>query len=228
MRSMKRNILCIPVIVWTGMAVVCALLYLYPESDIAVSGLFYTPGEGFMQHHAVWERILYKSVPVVLTTLYVGGLLLWIYNRIAGRDLLAFGGKKLLYMMLVAALGSGIIVNAVLKEHWGRARPAQVTAFGGEKHFTPPFVLSDQEGRSFSSGHTSGAFALLPLIFLARRHRIAVTAGVVGYGFAVSAARIAAGGHFFSDVIVSIFIMYIVSAATYDVMFGCKKEKHGV
>lgn len=228
MRSMKRNILCIPVIFWAAMAVICALLYLYPQSDIAVSALFYTPGEGFMQHHALWERILYKSVPVVLTVLYVGGLLLWIYNRKTGRDLLAFSGKKLLYMMVVAALGSGIIVNALLKENWGRARPAQVSVFGGDKHFTPPFVLSDQEGKSFSSGHTSGAFALLPLIFLARRHRIAVASVVLGYGVAVSAARIAAGGHFFSDVIVSIFIMYIVSAATYEMMFGCKKGKHGV
>ena len=228
---MKRKLLCIPLIAWAAMFAVSLLLFLFPGTDLAVSALFYTPGEGFLQHSTLWERFFYRSVPVVLTGFYVGALLLWVYNRAARRSLLAFDGRKLLYVLLVGALGSGLLVNAVLKDHWGRARPVQTVPFGGEKAFTAPFVLSDQGGKSFSSGHTSGAFALLALVFLARRGRAAVAAGVIAYGAAVSLARIAAGGHFFSDVIVSVFIMYIVSAVLYDRMFGCaaeKKEHNGV
>ena len=231
MRMMNRKYLCIPIGVWAAMVFVSLLLYLYPQTDIAVSRLFYTPGEGFLQHKTVWERFFYRSVPVVLIALYSGALLLWLSNRLMHRSLLGFDGRKLLYTVLVAALGSGLLVNVVLKGNWGRARPVQIEAFGGDRHFTPPFVLSDQRGRSFSSGHTSGAFALLALVFLARRHRLAVAAAVTAYGTAVSVARIAAGGHFFSDVVVSTFIMYIVSAVLYDRMFGCggdQKEQNGV
>jgi len=223
---MNRLFLCIPAAVWALMLLLCALLYLFPQTDLWISGLFYTPGEGFLQHHTPWERLFYKSVPVVLIALYLGALSLWLYNRIGGRGLPAFGGRKLLYIMLVGALGSGLIVNATLKEHWGRARPVQTEPFGGHKQFTPPFVFSDAGGKSFSSGHTSGAFALLPLVFLARRRRAAVLAAVLLYGGAVSLARIAAGGHFFSDVIVSILIMYIVSAGLYAGLFGCTRQNH--
>jgi lipid A 4'-phosphatase len=228
---MKRMLFCIPPVVWAAMIAVSLLLYFFAQADPAVSALFYTPDEGFLQHGAAWERFFYKSVPAVLIALYSAALLLWVFNRQTHRNVLAFNGRKLLYLLLVVGLGSGLLVNALFKDHWGRARPVQTVQFGGEKHFTPPFVLSDQGGKSFSSGHTSGAFALLALVFLARRHRTAVAAGVILYGTAVSLARIAAGGHFFSDVIVSVFIMYIVSAVLYDRMFGCggrKKEKHGV
>lgn len=222
---MNKTYVCIPVWGWFLMITLCAALYLYPDADMAVTSLFYTDGKGFLQHGAVWERLLYKSVPAVLTVTYVGALCLWLYNRIYHQYLLAWSGKKLLYLLLVGAVGSGLIVNATLKEHWGRARPAQTVQFGGDKTFTPPFVFSDQQGKSFSSGHTSGAFALLALFFLARRHRKAVAAAVIGYGLAVSLARIAAGGHFLSDVFVSIFIMYIVAAGLYRLMFGrCKGE----
>lgn len=221
---MKKTVACIPLWGWFLMIALCVALYLYPQTDIAVTSLFYTEGEGFLRHGAIWERVLYKSVPVVLVVTYVGGLLLWVYNRVRGEYLLAWSGRKLLYLLLVGALGSGLIVNATLKEHWGRARPAQTVQFGGDKTFTPPFVFSDQHGKSFSSGHTSGAFALLALVFLARRYRSGVAAGVIGYGLAVSLARIAAGGHYLSDVFVSIFIMYMVAAGLYRVMFGCNKE----
>jgi len=228
---MKRTFLCIPAAVWFLIFAASLLLYLYPGTDLAVSSLFYTPGKGFLQHGTAWERLLYVSVPYVLTAVYTAALLLWLFNRTTQRNVLAFDGRKLLYLLLVAALGSGLIVNALLKDNWGRARPVQTVQFGGEKAFTPPFVISDQKGKSFSSGHTSGAFALLALVFLAQRRRAAVAAAVLAYGTAVSLARIAAGGHYFSDVVVSIFIMYIASALLYDRMFGCsgyQKEHRGV
>lgn len=225
---MNQKILCIPLGAWVAMAVISLLLYLFPQADVSVSSFFYTQGEGFLQEGLLWERFFYKSVEIVLMTVYVSALLLWLYNRKTHRSLLAFNGRKLLYLLLVPAVGSGLIVNLLLKENWGRPRPDQTTLFGSDREFTPAFVMSDQRGKSFSSGHTSGAFALLPLIFLARRRRKTVALAVLAYGAGVSLARIAAGGHFFSDVLVSIFIMYIVSAVLYDRLFGCgEKSKKG-
>jgi lipid A 4'-phosphatase len=223
---MTQKILCIPLAVWAVMAAVALLLYLFPQTDVAVSSFFYTPGEGFLQEGTPWERFFYKSVPFVLIVIYLVAVLFWLYNRKTHRNLLAFNGRKLLYLLLVPALGSGLIVNLLLKENWGRPRPDQTTLFGSEREFTPAFVMSGQRGKSFSSGHTSGAFALLALIFLARRHRKTVAAAVLAYGAGVSLARIAAGGHFFSDVLVSIFIMYIVSAVLYERIFGCDAREN--
>ncbi len=228
---MKKKIACIPLYGWAVMIAVSIALYLFPKADIGITSLFYTPGAGFLQHGAFWERFFYKSVPVVLTVMYLGALLLWLYNKKTGRGIGAFNGKKLIYLLLVGAVGSGLFVNAVLKDHWGRARPVQIVPFGGDRPFTPPFVISDAGGKSFSSGHTSGAFALLALIFLARRHRKTAAAAVVAYGLAVSLARIAAGGHFFSDVAVSIMVMYVTAAVLYRWMFGCEdatKESNGM
>lgn len=225
---MRKTFACIPLFVWFIMGASAILLYLVPQIDIAVSDLFYTPGQGFLQRGTTWERLLYKSVPIVLMFVGIGGLVLWLYNRIRGAELLQWSGRKLLYLLLAGSLGSGLIVNAILKDHWGRARPVNTIPFGGSKQFTPPFVLSDQGGKSFSSGHTSGAFALLPLLFLAKRRRRWIGTVVIAYGLAVSAARIAAGGHFFSDVIVSIFILYVVSAALHCYLFGRAKAADAV
>ena len=41
-------------------------------------------------------------------------------------------------------VGSGLIANFFFKDNWGRARPVHIEEFGGEKLYTPPFVISDQ------------------------------------------------------------------------------------
>ena len=72
-------------------------------------------------------------------------------------------------------LGPGLVVNGILKEHWGRARPRDVTQFGGDRRFTPALVIADQCERncSFSAGHPSAGFALAALAYasISRRRR---------------------------------------------------------
>ena len=41
-------------------------------------------------------------------------------------------------------LGPGWVVNEALKNHWGRARPEQVSDFGGAQRFTPALQPADQ------------------------------------------------------------------------------------
>ncbi len=207
---------------WLLMIFLSVIFILFPQIDIYFTNLFYTEGEGFFYLHSLPEFFLYKSVRYVLIVGYVLILFIWLYNRFTKKNIFDFTGKKLLYVLLVLILGSGLIVNALLKEHWGRARPSQTTNFGGDLHFTPAFVLSDQKGNSFSSGHTSGAFALLAFVMLAKRRKAFWMTLVILYGSAVSMARIVAGGHFLSDVFVSFFIMYITSKMLYYLMFERK------
>ena len=180
---------------WLLVSGALALLFvLVPDIDLAFSGLFYDVGAGFTQNGAPWERVLYESVGVLLVGAFRKGPF--------GRQ-----GRVAALLLLVLALGPGLVVNGILKEHWGRARPRDVTEFGGERHFTPAFVISDQCERncSFTAGHPSAGFALAALgyAYVSRRRRWAVFAAATGFGLLVGLARVAAGGHFLSDVLFS-------------------------
>ena len=79
-----------------------------------------------------------------------------------------------LFVLAALALGPGLVVNAGFKDHWGRARPRDVTQFSGERTFTPALQPTDQCDRncSFVAGHPSVAFWLAALGFAAASHRL--------------------------------------------------------
>jgi membrane-associated PAP2 superfamily phosphatase len=108
------------------------------------------------------------------------------------------------FLVLLLALGPGLMVNAVFKDHWGRPRPREITQFGGKKQFLQPWQKGeDGKGRSFPSGHASSAFYMSAPFFIYRRSnkRLALfwlTGGLI-FGILMSFARITQGGHFLSD-----------------------------
>src|SRR6202007_2501046 len=110
--------------------------------------------------------------------------------------------------------GPGLVTNAILKDHWGRARPTQITEFGGTKAFTPALVPARQCERncSFVAGHPALGFYLVSFGFLVPppRRRV-VEAIAIATGALFGAARIAQGGHFLSDVVFSGLVVYAVS-----------------
>jgi membrane-associated phospholipid phosphatase len=103
---------------------------------------------------------------------------------------------------LIAA--PGLVANAVLKSHWGRPRPIEVSAFGGSLEFVPwfsPFGGCDSNC-SFVSGEAASAFSLLAIaIILPQRYRVPAVAAAIVYGLVVGLMRIAMGGHFLSDIL---------------------------
>ena len=125
------------------------------------SELFYAPGAGFTQIGAPWERVLYESVDWIVgaaVVVSVGILLVGVLrNGPVGRR-----GKVAALLLVVLAVGPGLIVNGILKEHWGRARPRDVVEFGGDHRFTPAIVITDQCERnsSITAGQPTAAIAL--------------------------------------------------------------------
>lgn len=139
---------------------------------------------------------------------------LYAVNAVTKRRLLGVDGRVVGYLLLVLVLGAGVIVNFALKENFGRARPRNVTEFGGPQPFTPAFVVSNAcpTNGSFSSGDAAGAFFAFALVFgLGRRRTMLWPA--VAFGGLVSFARVASGAHFLSDVLVSFFVMWITADA---------------
>lgn len=130
--------------------------------------------------------------------------------------------KPALTLVLSLVLGSGLIVNGIFKEHWGRPRPNQIEEFGGKlqfRAFYEPHFSRDVFGyccRSFPCGHCSMGFYFFTLYFLGRRLRypwlswfgIAIAFLLGG---ALSFARMAQGGHFLSDILGTILIMWLTA-----------------
>ena len=120
------------------------------------------------------------------------------------------------YVMLVTAIGSGLISNMIFKDHWGRPRPKQVIELGGDEAFvkvlTPDFGLV---GKSFPCGHATMGFLFfaVALVLFKRRPLLAWIAMTLAWvlGGLLGAARILQGGHFPSDVLWAAGIMWFTS-----------------
>ncbi len=199
-------------------AVAAAIFVIFPGVDLGISDFFFD--DGFTMANQGWARILHRSVPwfIVVTISSVAGV--FAFNKLTGRNVGGITGRKVVYLLLVLALGAGFVVNGALKDGFGRARPRDIEEFGGSQQFTPAFAVSPacHTNCSFSSGDSSGAFFSLAFaIAFTKRRSIAVAS--VGYGVLVSVARIAAGAHFLSDTVVSAFVMLLVSDALHYRMF---------
>jgi len=187
-----------------------SLLMAFPQIDLYISGLFFR--DGFQLSERWWTRFMHESMGYFLAVALTAVVGLYLCNKLAKRDLCGVDGKKVVYLFLVLIVGAGLIVNLVLKDNFGRARPRDVVEFGGTKLYTPPFVVSTECGKncSFSSGEAAAGFFALALARALSRRRAALIAGF-GFGALASFCRVASGAHFLSDAIVSFFVMLIVA-----------------
>jgi lipid A 4'-phosphatase len=112
--------------------VVAAVVFLArPEIDLGVARLFHAPETGFVGQRLGWVRALrqgFVALYVGTIALCIAGLGLMWGGR---RQWLGLGKTQWLYLAACLAAGPGLIANLVLKDNWGRARPSQITEFGG-------------------------------------------------------------------------------------------------
>ncbi len=184
----------------------------FPQLDVVISARFYQPDAGFVYKDVPWVQTLYwlfarLQIPILIAL--VLGLLVaylrapWARHRAA-----------LWFLLLSLLLGPGLVVNEALKNHWGRARPAHITEFGGEARYSPPWQISDQclKNCSMSSGHAALGFYPMALgwVWWRRRKTWWLAGGLSGAW--VGLGRVLQGGHFVSDVLVSGAVVWGVCA----------------
>jgi membrane-associated PAP2 superfamily phosphatase len=168
-----------------------------------------------------WKAIYhFGTLPALLMTL--AALVALVLGLRGGR--LAPWSKATAYLVLCMAIGPGILVNLVLKDHWGRPRPRDVIPFGGEYPAERVWIADPSSpGKSFPCGHcTMGFFFFAPGILLRRlgRRRMALALFTLawGLGLLLGIARILQGGHFASDVLWGAGICWMVSMGLYYAM----------
>ncbi len=131
-----------------------------------------------------------------------------------GKTSLKIHRKKALFILLTLALGPGLIVNVMLKDNLGRARPREVIGLGGEHSYTEAWQRGETGANSsFPSGHAAVGFFLMTPYFLFRKTaplqaRCFLYSGI-GWGSLVSLARIYQGGHFLSDTLWAGVLVYL-------------------
>lgn len=197
-----------------------------PEIDLWTAGMFYD-GASFPLRSdpaLVMLRTVYKAIFFT----FCAGVALMVVLR-----LLAPGGwqtplRLWLFFGAFMVTGPGLLVNALLKAHWGRARPDTVTAFGGPEPFTPPFAIGDSctANCSFVSGEGAAAaalaFALSAAFWPSLRGghgRWAAVAAIAVWLLGAAVIRMAPGKHFLSDTVFAFVLMAMTAAVLYRV-FG--------
>lgn len=194
------------------LAAISVFFVAYPALDLHVAALFHADG-GFpasQNPSLVALRALGKTLVILASTILIASLALKLVRAARPMPIRA---SQVWFLLASLALGPGLIVNGILKSFWGRPRPIQVDLFGGGAPFETAWTISGacQSNCSFVSGEAASAFWLLGLVLLAPpRYRVALAIGIGLLAFALSLNRLAFGGHFLSDMLISWAITLVV------------------
>lgn len=197
------------------------MLTLFPAIDLKVSRLFHVEGTGFIHAKHPFALFLYRFVPYLTTIAFAvlaGLLLLGLHPRLAWARRQR---QAAVYLLIVLLVGPGLLVNHLLKDNWGRARPHQVQEFGGSRQFTPALLPSDQcpQNCAFVSGHAATGFALVAMGFIATRgFMLWMTAGAL-LGGLIGLARIVQGAHFLSDILSAFIVVYATAWLVHVILY---------
>jgi len=208
------------IVIYTGLfALVLVFFAFVPQIDLVTSRWFYVPGRGFIW--GVWPPViyLYRAVPWIAWAVLAFAASMGIWLFLADRPLWRFDHKALVFLVASIALGPGLLANTLLKDHWGRARPTQIEAFGGTHQFTaaPLPAAECLSNCAFVSGHAALGFSLVAFAFVLPRggYRRAATVAALGVGAIIGLGRIIQGAHFLSDVVFAGLLVYGTIALLY-------------
>lgn len=198
-------------IVWLA---ACLVFAIFPGFDLAVTRLFYDPqAGGFGAEHF---RALQVLRDAIWNMFYLVAILVLVFgvHALASRRDLQVPGRIWGFAVTLVLLAPGLIVNLILKAHWGRARPAQLDIFGGSAQFTPPLQITDQcaSNCSFVSGEAAAAATASIIVgvvlwyAIPARRRAHLLAVLILFAVVAASLRVMKGRHFLSDVIWSFIL----------------------
>ena len=195
----------------------------FPGVDRAVSGIFYVEGAGFALTADPALHLLRNLGMLATTAVVVTAILALAAPFCVTWRLIDLKPHAALYLLAVYAIGPGLIVNAFLKNGFGRPRPRNILEFGGDAAFTNVWtVVGGCVGNcSFTSGEASAAAAILALVFVVpRRWRLVTGMLLTLFAAEVSISRIAFGGHFLSDTLLSWIVVLLVAVLLRPLFLG--------
>ncbi len=219
-----------PFFVPLGLLCLVSILFRWTNLDVQISSRFYdfqanawtfadkNPWE-FIDEWFVFPGIILGVVSLLIAT----------YGLIRGQKNRWTRSASLLALVLL--IGPGLLVNGTLKPVFSRPRPREIVQLGGSQQYQPVFGFGEETdfNASFPSGHASIGFFMIAPAFLFRRKKgirlLAFAAGLF-YGSIMGLSRIVQGGHYLSDVIWSLAIVYFSAWFIHAVLLAAELKEN--
>ena len=186
----------------------------FPQIDITVSALFYKTEQNFLLRNTSLHLFVDSWIRPSIKYLAIAFVVACVYKLFLGKSPIKPSFNIVAFLFSSFLLGPVLLVNGLLKEFIGRARPKNIIEYGGTKIFSPAYFPADQceTNCSFVSGDAAAAFSTIAfaLIFNGKlRFHLVVVA--LSFGVLVSIYRLGTGAHFLSDTVLSgLFCILII------------------
>lgn len=206
--------------------VIVSLFFLaFPRVDIWISGMFFSPEDGFWAKNDPFLRKVRHLGPFLVQVIAVCAVAVLVLKLLLPGRAPILPLRQPIFLVSTLILGPGILVNAILKDNWGRPRPRSVEEFGGDLPFQPVWKITDfcERNCSFTSGEGAAGIWLVSMAFVVPASwRKAVLAFVLPLCLILSINRVAFGGHFFSDTMLSWGLTFLVVLSVYWLLYEKK------
>jgi lipid A 4'-phosphatase len=217
---MNRNGLVVALLIGVGVGLVFAV---YPQLDIAISRHFFNESyRVFPVQYSLVARHLRDIFSYIVALLVAPAFIAIALKLIFPRRRMLIAGRAAIFLIATLALAPGLMANLILKDFWGRPRPAEVQEFYGPEKFVPWW---DPRGNcdkncSFVAGEGAGGFwTLAPAALAPPAWRPLAYGAALLFGAAAGGLRLSGGAHFFSDVafsgVFTFLIIWIVHGLIY-------------
>jgi lipid A 4'-phosphatase len=204
-------------IVLIALAAAVTILFAATPLDLVAARFFYRPGAidpWPLARQLPWS-VLYELAPWVTASLVLAGLAGVAAGALTKRD---DWRRQAVFVLSTVVLGPGLVINTVFKDHWDRPRPREIVELGGPMHYVAA-PLRGEGGASFPCGHCSVGYlyGLGWWVWRRRKPKLAAASLATGLvaGTLLGLGRMAAGGHFLSDVLWSALLAFGVAHLLY-------------
>src|SRR2546430_14852303 len=188
---MNRTGLVIALVIGAGVGVVFAI---YPQLDIAMSRAFFDESyRVFPVQYSLVARNLRDLFTYSIAALAAPAFIAVAVKLVLPRRRMLIAARAALFLIVTLALAPGLMANVILKDNWGRPRPAEVTEFYGPEQFRPWW---DPRGNcerncSFVAGEGAGGYwTLAPAALAPPPLRLLAYAGALAFGSAAGLLRV--------------------------------------
>ncbi|MEX0840683.1 MAG: phosphatase PAP2 family protein [Xanthobacteraceae bacterium] len=192
--------------------------------DLDIARLFFDPAAGrFAAYPALAMLRDHGYVSIATGT---GFLIAALAARLLPQLRLSIPGRAVIFLAGSLALGPGLLVNVVFKDHWHRPRPVQVVEFGGGKAYVDWWNPTGacETNCSFASGETaSAAWMAAPAMLAPAPWRAAALVAVAIFTATISLSRMSVGAHFFTDVVFGALMAMLAVWAMYALMYDRRR-----
>lgn len=203
-------------LIWLGIAFCSTAVFWFTDLDIKSARLFYHPEniqDVWPERNGWLWHILFEYA--FEFTICAGLIALGCFALSYVVNSLRHFRRAALYILLVIMIGPGLVVNLIVKDHWGRPRPMHIKEFGGQFDYIPPVQLGTTSDKSFVCGHCSVGYSFFVLYFLAKNYKPLYFCLTLLLAWTLGITRMTSGGHFLSDIIWSGLLVFLVAYLLY-------------